>query len=43
MDRDRAGERLMAKTDKNLGWPGFFRVFAVLCAIMLLLAQSGLL
>ena len=32
----------MAKTDRNLGWPGFFRVFAVLCAIMLLLAQSGL-
>ena len=32
----------MARTDRNLGWPGFFRVFAVLCAIMLLLAQSGL-
>ena len=30
----------MAKGDRNLGWPGFFRVFAVLCAIMLLLAQS---
>ena len=32
----------MAKTDRNLGWPGFFRVFAVLCAIMLLIARSGL-
>ena len=32
----------MARTDRNLGWPGFFRVFAVLCAIMLLLAQSGM-
>lgn len=32
----------MAKTsDRNAGWPGFFRAFAVLCAIMLLLAQSG--
>ena len=31
----------MAKADRNLGWPGFFRVFTVLCAIMLLLAQSG--
>lgn len=31
----------MAKGDRNLGWPGFFRVFTVLCAIMLLLAQSG--
>ena len=31
----------MAKSDKNVGWPGFFRIFAVLCAIMLLLAQSG--
>ena len=32
----------MAKGDRNLGWPGFFRVFTVLCAIMLLLAQGGL-
>jgi len=31
----------MAKGDRNQGWPGFFRAFAVLCAIMLLLAQSG--
>ena len=31
----------MAKGSRNLGWPGFFRVFTVLCAIMLLLAQSG--
>ncbi|MGI5963999.1 MAG: acyltransferase [Lawsonibacter sp.] len=31
----------MAKGDRNLGWPGFFRAFTVLCAIMLLLAQSG--
>ena len=31
----------MAKGDKNPGWPGFFRAFTVLCAIMLLLAQSG--
>lgn len=31
----------MAKKDRNMGWPGFFRVFAVLCAIMLLLAQQG--
>lgn len=31
----------MAKTDRNLGWPGFFRVFTVLCAIILLLAQAG--
>ena len=31
----------MAKGDRNLGWPGFFRVFTVLCAMMLLLAQSG--
>lgn len=31
----------MAKTDRNVGWPGFFRAFTVLCAIMLLLAQSG--
>jgi len=31
----------MAKTDKNTGWPGFFRSVVVLCAIMLLLAQSG--
>ena len=32
----------MARADRNLGWPGVFRIFAVLCAIMLLLAQSGL-
>lgn len=32
----------MAKGDRNLGWPGFFRVFTVLCAIVLLLAQSGM-
>lgn len=31
----------MAKSDKNVGWPGFFRIFAVLSAIILLLAQSG--
>ena len=31
----------MAKGDRNLGWPGFFRVFTVLCSIMLLLAQDG--
>lgn len=31
----------MAKNDRNIGWPGFFRAFAVLCAMMLLLAQSG--
>lgn len=31
----------MAKGDRNLGWPGFFRAFAVLCAIVLLLAQNG--
>ena len=31
----------MAKKDRNMGWPGFFRGFAVLCAIMLLLAQQG--
>lgn len=32
----------MAKTDRNLGWPGFFRAFAVLCAIILMLAQNTL-
>ena len=32
----------MAKGDRNMGWPGFFRMFTVLCAIMLLLAQEGL-
>ncbi len=32
----------MAKTDRNVGWPGFFRAFTVLCALMLLLGQSGL-
>ena len=31
----------MAKSSKNAGWPGFFRLFAVLCAIMGLLAQQG--
>ena len=31
----------MAKGDRNVGWPGFFRVFTVLCAIMLLLARQG--
>lgn len=31
----------MAKGDRNMGWPGFFRVFTVLCAIMLLLARQG--
>lgn len=30
----------MAKGDRNMGWPGFFRVFTVLCAIMLLLSQQ---
>lgn len=32
----------MAKGDRNTGWPGFFRVFTVLCAIILLLAQHYL-
>ena len=27
--------------ERNSGWPGFFRVFAVFAALMLLLAQSG--
>lgn len=31
----------MAKNDRNIGWPGFFRMFAVFAAIMLLLARSG--
>ena len=31
----------MAKSSKNAGWPGFFRLFAVLCAIMDLLARQG--
>lgn len=31
----------MAKGERNMGWPGFFRVFTVLCAIILLLAQGG--
>lgn len=31
----------MAKGDRNVGWFGFFRAFTVLCAIMLLLSQSG--
>lgn len=29
----------MAKGDCNIGWPGFFRIFTVLCAIILLLSQ----
>ena len=32
----------MAKGDRNPGWPGFFRTFTVLCAIILLLAQRYL-
>lgn len=32
----------MAKGDRNMGWPGFFRAFTVLCAIVLLLAQRYL-
>ena len=31
----------MARGDRNLGWPGFFRLFTVLCAVVLLLAQGG--
>lgn len=31
----------MAKSTKNAGWPGFFRLFAVLCAVMGLLARQG--
>ena len=31
----------MAKSSKNAGWPGFFRLFAVLCAIIGLLARQG--
>lgn len=31
----------MAKLDKNAGWPGFFRIFTVLCAILLLIARAG--
>ncbi len=31
----------MARGDRNVGWPGFFRMFTVLCAVMLLLAQRG--
>lgn len=31
----------MAKSEKNTGWPGFFRLFAVLCAILCLLARQG--
>lgn len=31
----------MAKQEANFSWPGFFRAFAVLCAIVLLLAQGG--
>lgn len=30
---------MMAKGDRNSGWPGFFRTFTVLCAIILLLSQ----
>lgn len=29
----------MAKGNRDSGWPGFFRLFTVLCAIMLLLAE----
>lgn len=32
----------MAKGTHDAGWPGFFRAFTVLCAIMLLLAQQYL-
>lgn len=31
----------MAGKGRNADWPGFFRAFTVLCAIMMLLAQSG--
>lgn len=31
----------MAKGEKNVGWSGFFTVFTVLCAILLLLAREG--
>lgn len=31
----------MEVKSRNLGWPGFFRLFAVLCAILMLLAQGG--
>ena len=31
----------MAVRDRNIGWPGFFRLFTVLCAIVLLLARQG--
>lgn len=31
----------MAGKSRDLGWPGFFRLFTVLCAILLLLAQAG--
>lgn len=31
----------MAKSTKNAGWPGFFRLFTVLCAMMGLLARQG--
>lgn len=36
-----SGVLRMAKSNRNGGWPGFFRAFTVLCAIILLLAQSG--
>ena len=32
----------MAKGDRNVGWPGFFRAFTVLCAIILLLSRAGM-
>lgn len=31
----------MAKGERNVGWSGFFMVFTVLCAILMLLAQQG--
>ena len=32
----------MAKGEKNVGWSGFFMVFTVLCAILMILAQEGM-
>ena len=32
----------MAKGEKNTGWSGFFMVFTVLCAILMILAQEGM-
>ena len=31
----------MAKLDKNAGWPGFYRIFAVFCAMILILSRTG--